>query len=225
MPTHEPPAHDPRDPHNPGHNPGIDSPGYEVTDVNVNGIVVFLASLGAFVGVFFIFCFGMGKVINTAILKSDGPLNKWNMIGAQPTGKRQDLTSNAVMEQNQLNQMVQRFPTPRLQTDDGNQEIAEMHAREDLLLNHYSWVDRSSGKVRIPIARAMQIVAEHGLPVAPEEQTSEPLMAGDRAPVVTVPLTDGFARTGYEQQYMETLEQQRMRGEKPGDQAALGASR
>ena len=99
----------------------------------------------------------MGKVINTAILKSDGPPNKWNMIGAQPTGKRQDLTSNAVMEQNQLNQMVQRFPTPRLQTDDGNQEIAEMHAREDLLLNYYSWVDRSSGKVRIPIARAMQI--------------------------------------------------------------------
>ena len=56
MPTHEPSAHDPRDPHD----PGIDSPGYEVTDVNVRGIVVFLASLGAFVGVFLIFCFGMG---------------------------------------------------------------------------------------------------------------------------------------------------------------------
>jgi hypothetical protein len=225
MPTHEPPAHDPRDPHSPDYNPGVDSPGYEVTDVNVSGIVVFLASLAAFVGVFFVFCFGMGKVINTAILKSDGPPNKWNMIGAQPTGKRQDLTSNAVMEQNQLNQMVQKFPTPRLQTDDGNQEIAEMHAREDLLLNYYSWVDRSSGKVRIPIARAMQIIAKNGLPVAPEEQTTEPLMAGDRAPVVTVPLTDGFARTAYEQQYMETLEQQRMRGEKPGEQAALGANR
>jgi len=201
-----------------------ESLGYEVTDVNVNGIVVFLASLGAFVGVFFIFCFGMGKVINTAILKSDGPPNKWNQIGTQPSGKRQDLTSNAVMEQQQLNQMVQRFPTPRLQTDDGNQEIAEMHAREDLLLDYYSWVDRSSGKVRIPIARAMQLIAQHGLPVAAEEQT-EPLMAGDKAPVVTVPLTDGFARTGYEQQYLETVEQQKLRGEKAGDQAALGASR
>jgi hypothetical protein len=210
MPTHDP------------QRPEADSPGYEVTDVNVNGIVVFLVSLGAFVGVFFIFCFGMGKVINTAILKSDGPLNKWNSIGSQPRGKREDLTSNAVMEQQQLNQMVQRFPTPRLQIDDGNQEIAEMHAREDLLLNYYSWVDRASGKVRIPIARAMQIIAEHGLPVAPQEEQTEPLMAGDRVPVVTMPLTDGFARTGYEQQYLETLEQQRMRGEKPGEQAALG---
>src|SRR6202041_625387 len=143
---------------------------------------VFLASLAAFVGVFFIFCFGMGKVINTPIIKSDGPSNQWNQIGPQPRGsKRDDLTSNAVMEQQQLRQMVQRFPTPRLQTDDGNEEIAEMHAREDLLLDYYSWVNRSSGKVRIPIARAMELIAKNGLPVAPEEQTTEPLMAGDRA--------------------------------------------
>ena len=214
------PTHDPIVPQK----PGAGSPGFEVTDVNVSSVLVFLAALGAFVGVFFIFCFGMGKVINTAILKSDGPSNRWNQIATQPRGKREDLTSNTVMEQQQLNQMVQRFPTPRLQTDDGNQEIAEMHAREDLLLNYYSWVDRSSGKVRIPITRAMEMIAQHGLPVAPAQAQAEPLMAGDRAPVVAVPLTDGFARTGYEQQYMDTLEQQRMRGEKPGDQAALGVS-
>ena len=186
-------------------------------------VIVFLAALGAFVGVFFIFCFGMGKVINTAITKSDGPSNRWNQIGVQPQGKREDLTSNAVMEQKQLSQMVQRFPTPRLQTDDGNQEIAEMHAREDLLLDYYTWVDRSSGKVRIPISRAMQMIAQHGLPVAPAEET-EPLMAGDRTPTVVVPLTDGFARTGYEQQYQDTLQQEKLHGEKPGEQAALGAT-
>jgi hypothetical protein len=209
MPTHEP--HE---------RPGVDSPGYEVSDVNVNGVVVFLAALLGFVGVFFVFCFGMGKVINTAIEKSDGPPNKWNQIGVSPEkGKRQDLTSNAVMEQQQLNQMVQRFPTPRLQTDDGNLDIAEMHVREDLLLDHYSWVDRSSGKVRIPISKAMELIAGK-LPVAPAEQTTDTEMVGDNVPVVTAPLTDGFARTGYEQQYLETLEQQRERGEKP-EQASL----
>jgi hypothetical protein len=214
---HTPDSHEPEKP--------VDvSAGFETTDVNVKGIVVFLASLAVFVGVFFIFCFGLGKVINTAILKKDGPPNKWNEIAGQPAGKREDMTSNAVLEQQQLRQMVGRFPTPRLQMDDGNQEIADMHAREDLLLDYYSWVDREHGKVRIPIARAMQLIAQHGLPVAPAEQT-EPLMAGDRAPVVTAPLTDGFARTGYEQQYMETVQQQRMRGVKQGDQAALGGTR
>ena len=215
MPTHEP--NEPRKP--------VDaSIGFEPTDVSASGVAVFLASLAAFVGVFFIFCFVMGKVINSAIVKSDGPLNRWNQSSAGPAIKREDLTSNAVMEQRELQQMTQRFPTPRLQTDDGNQEIADMHAREDLLLNYYSWVDQPGGKLRIPINKAMELIAQHGLPVAPAEQ-QEPLMAGDKAPVVTVPLTDGFARTGYEQQYLETLEQQKERGEKPGERAALGSSR
>ncbi len=214
------PTHDPVEPHK----PGSDSPGYEVTDVEVKGVVVFLAALAVFVGVFFVVCFVLGKVINTAILKRDGLSDKWHQTAVPANGKREDLTSNAVMEQQQLHQMVHRFPTPRLQTDDGNLEIAEMHAREDLLLDYYSWVDRSSGKVRIPIARAMQLIAQHGLPVATEEH-AESLMAGDKVPVLAVPLTDGFARTGYEQQYRETIEQQKMRGEKPADQASLGASR
>jgi hypothetical protein len=214
---HTPDSHEPEKP--------VDtSAGFETSDVKVSGIAVFLASLAAFLGVFFLFCFLLGKVINTAIIKSDGPANKWNEVAGQPTGKREDMTSNAVLEQQQLRQMVERFPTPRLQMDDGNQEIADMHAREDLLLDYYSWADREHGKVRIPIARAMQLIAQHGLPVAPAEQT-EPLMAGDRIPVVTAPLTDGFARTGYEQQYLETVQQQRMRGVKPGDQAALGGTR
>jgi hypothetical protein len=68
----------------------------------------------------------------------------------------------------------------------------------------------------------MQLIAQHGLPSV-ESEPAETLLAGDKVPVVTAPLTDGFARTGYEQQYMETMEQQRIRGEKPGDQAALTA--
>ena len=109
--------------------------------------------------------------------------------------------------------MVQRFPTPRLETDDGNQDIADLHAREDLLLNHYSWVDRSqwqgahSDRARDGDDRAARTAGG-----AATAASTEPLMAGDRARrSVTAPLTNGFARTGYEQQYMETLEQQQMR--------------
>ena len=99
-----------------------------------------------------------------------------------------------------------------------------MHAREDMLLNHYSWVDRASGKVRIPIARAMQLIASTDYRSLPQEQTRT-VDGGGRAPVVTVPLTDGFARTGYEQQYLETLEQQRMRGESQRQAAWANRSR
>jgi hypothetical protein len=93
--------------------------------------------------------------------------------------------------------MTQSFPTPRLQTDDGNQDVADLHAREDLLLENYSWADQSQGKVRIPIERAMELIAQRGLPVAKAVEQA-PLMTGDKKPVIAVPLTNGFARTGYE---------------------------
>ena len=85
--------------------------------------------------------------------------------------------------QNKMAEMTQQFPTPRVQTDDGNQDMADLHAREDLLLEHYSWVDQSQGKVRIPIERAMELLAQRGLPVAAAVGTA-PLMTGDAEPTL-----------------------------------------
>jgi hypothetical protein len=100
--------------------------------------------------------------------------------------------------QNKVAELTQNFPTPRLQTDDGNQDVADLHQRESLLLDNYTWIDQKGGKVRIPIDRAMEIIAQQGLAVAPAV-TVQPAMTGDSRPTVTMPLTDGFAPTGYEQ--------------------------
>jgi hypothetical protein len=194
--------------------PGHDSehPGYETQDVNVSGIVTFLAGLAGSVIVFFFFCFAMGKAINYALVKHDGAPDKWhssmNTIGETPRGeKREDLASDATMEQRQLQQMSQAFPMPRLEIDDGEQDIADLHAREDLLLNYYSSSpDLPAGAIRIPIERAMQLIVQRGLPQAPGPQQAT-LMAGETIPTVTAPLTDGFARTGYELETIEAREQ------------------
>jgi hypothetical protein len=190
--------------------------GYEVTDVSVHGIVVFIVGLFISVGVFFVLCFGLGKVINYGIAKSDGPPNKWNATNV-PQPDKFALQSNPAQEQQKLQQLTQRFPTPRLETDDGNQDLANLHGREDLLLDHYTWVDSSHAKVRIPIERAMELVAQHGLPVANQLATTEQLMAGETRPVVQMPLTDGFARTGFEQQEMGPARL-------PGEQASTKAN-
>jgi len=176
--------------------------GYEVTDVSVQGIMVFLVGLFVSVGVFFVLCFGLGKVINYGLAKQDGPTNRWNANSVASAGKLKNMESNPAGAQQELKQLTQSFPTPRLQTDDGNQDLANLHEREDLLLGHYSWVDESHTKVRIPIERAMELIAQRGLPVAEKPAQQEPLMAGDSVPVVHAPLTDGFARTGFEQQEM-----------------------
>jgi hypothetical protein len=191
--------------------------GYEVTDVSAHGIIVFLIGLFISVGVFFVFCFGMGKVINNALEKRDGPPNQWNQMNF-PVGKTYHMESNPAMEQKQLNQMTRAFPTPRLQGDDGNLDTADLHAREDLLLENYSWVDRSKGTVRIPIERAMELIAQRGLPVRQQPPQTEGLMAGESAIAVQVPLTNGFARTAYEQQLREGAAHQ------PGEQASTKAN-
>ena len=60
-------------------------------------------------------------------------------------------------------------PEPRLQLD-ANNELRQMRAAEDAALNSYGWVDRSSGSVRIPIERAMEILAKKGLPARKQEE-------------------------------------------------------
>ena len=122
------------------------------------------------------------------------------------------------MEQKEANVLTQAFPTPRLDADDSNQSTADLHAREDLLLNHYTAIDPGQGTpggVRIPIDVAMLLVVKRGLPTnngsSPAGSTVAPLqtasMTGDIPHVATVPLTNGFARTSYELDEMEKRDQ------------------
>jgi Na+-transporting methylmalonyl-CoA/oxaloacetate decarboxylase gamma subunit len=176
------------------------SAGYEQTDVKVTGIIVFLVSLAILVAVCGIVTYGMGKLINARMNKEDGPNSKWTKTAE--IRQLGNLPSSPEM-QNKIAEITRTFPTPRVQTDDGNQDVADLHQREDLLLDNYTWVDQSQGKVRIPIERAMQIIAQKGLPVAPSVQQA-PLLADESKPAVTAPITNGFARTGYEQDQAAT---------------------
>jgi hypothetical protein len=145
--------------------------------------------------------YGIGKVINAHMAKEDGPRTKWaSPVDVRPLG---NMPSSPDL-QNKMTELTQRFPTPRVQTDDGNQEIADLHAKEDLLLENYSWADQSKGKVRIPIERAMELTAQSGLPVASAVEHA-PLLTGDSKPVVAVPLTSGFARTSYELEQAQAI--------------------
>jgi hypothetical protein len=183
-------------------------PGYETSDVHVKGIAVFLAGLFGTVIIFFFFCYGMGKVINNLWVKQDGAPTKWTIAaGTVPVGKGANLESSPEMEQRQLQQMVANFPQPRLDIDDGNQATADLHAREDLLLDNYSKVDGRPDTVRIPIGRAMELIAQRGLPVATQSAVATVSVAYASRPEIKTPLTTGFARTGYELTTIEARQQ------------------
>ncbi len=54
-------------------------------------------------------------------------------------------------------------PLPRLQTTP-NVDLRAFRDREAQVLTTYGWVDKEKGVVRIPIDRAIDLVAERGLP-------------------------------------------------------------
>ncbi|MDB6017098.1 MAG: hypothetical protein JWR19_1587 [Pedosphaera sp.] len=58
---------------------------------------------------------------------------------------------------------LREFPEPRLQVSPPL-DLQELRAREDAELNNYGWVDRKTGVVRIPVERAIDIIAQKGLP-------------------------------------------------------------
>ena len=174
--------------------------GYEASDVGVTGIVVFIVALAIFVVVGGVLCYGIGKVINARMNKEDGPNSKWTKTA--DVRQLGNFPSSPELR-DKVTEITQSFPTPRVQSDDGNQDVADLHAREDLLLSNYTWVDESKGTVRIPIERAMELIAQRGLPAVQPVQAQAAqtqLMTGDSTPTVPVPLTNGFARTAFEQE-------------------------
>jgi hypothetical protein len=80
-------------------------------------------------------------------------------------------------------------PEPRLQLSPPT-DLAAMREEENEALHSYGWVDRESRVVRIPIERAMELVAKRGLPTrgsppaasegSPPARAAKPAGAGKR---------------------------------------------
>jgi hypothetical protein len=68
---------------------------------------------------------------------------------------------------------VRQVPSePRLQPD-ASKELALAYAYEESLLTSTAWVDRDSSLVRIPVERAMDVLAKRGLPARGEAGTAK----------------------------------------------------
>ena len=62
---------------------------------------------------------------------------------------------------------------PRLQVN-APSELRTMREAEDRMLNSYGWIDPQAETVRIPIERAMEILAQKGLPARQQKAGDEP---------------------------------------------------
>ncbi len=63
-------------------------------------------------------------------------------------------------------------PDPRVQVQP-EKDLEHLRAVEDSVLHSYGWVMREANVVRIPIARAIELTAQRGLPLRTEEGGSK----------------------------------------------------
>ena len=103
-----------------------------------------------------VFAFGLGLMIAGAIIL----FLVWLLFGyfaSREAGSGAREYPLAAEQQNRLP------PEPRLQTNP-RQDLIDLRASEDAILNTYGWADKSAGVVRIPIGEAMKLTVERGLP-------------------------------------------------------------
>lgn len=65
------------------------------------------------------------------------------------------------------------FGSPPLQTV-ASEDLARFRGEQARKLHSYGWVDRRKGIIRIPIERAMDLIAERGLPARAPAQGGKP---------------------------------------------------
>jgi hypothetical protein len=118
--------------------------GYEITDVRVRGIVVFLIGLAA-----------LAVATHFGLEAYHGRLER--LASERDRAAIESLGPAARPGE------AERPAGPLLQSNPVR-ALAEQRAHEERLLSTYGWVNRDLGIARIPIDRAMEIVARRGLP-------------------------------------------------------------
>ncbi len=153
-------------------NPGVD---YERSDASVRGVIWFLLML-TLAGVLI-------HLVLAAMYKYfAGP--SVSLYLHQPAGE--------------VYAKPPQPPEPRLQPDPVA-ENNDMRENQDERLNTYGWVDQAAGLTHIPIERAMDLVAQRGIPARPPQpaaQYRETLNVGAPAPGgVVIPAAEAQKQT------------------------------
>ena len=173
--------------------------GHEKTDINIKAVLVF--------GALLFFC---GFAVHAILWGVYRGLDKYeqtkveapNPMVPQETISRHGKNANTMEPATQMaetseevnRRLVATFPEPRLQVDD----VRDMNALKqsnDQQLNEYQWIDQNSGSVRIPISRAMEVIAERGLPDVPAPPPAKVDIGVNQAGKPAAPVTQGKKKT------------------------------
>lgn len=140
--------------------------GYEQQDLGGRPIYVFLIVLAIACVVVAVALWGGYRAVDAYLegrQVKQGPLAR----APRPSDSR-NAQVPAINEE-----IIKTIPRPRLEENERT-ELREFREQEDARLHSYGWVDASAGTVHVPIDRAMELIAQRGLPTEPRVGTVPP---------------------------------------------------
>ncbi len=136
---------------------------FEQEDLRAKPIVWFMVGLGAILVLVYFLMQAMYAGLNRYDFAQAQKLAQNPLVKTNPDPEQRRGVSKADTQ----DQIRQIFPDPRLEEDERGELQSVINGQEEML-HRYDYVDRSAGVVRIPIERAMQLIAQRGLPTRPE---------------------------------------------------------
>jgi hypothetical protein len=134
--------------------------GFERQDLSAHGIIAFLMSLVVGGVLVYFVIWGLYHFLDAR--------QRSRQTQVSPLVKQVETDTRIVSPDE-----IKKFPQPRLERNERT-EIRDFRLQEEQTLNSYGWLDQKAGLVRIPIERAMQLIAQRGLPTTPKAGTAPP---------------------------------------------------
>jgi len=126
--------------------------GYERQDIGAAGVLYFLLGLAVAGFLVYFIVDGLYHFLDKRSEAEQAPVNPLVTNAPQDTRRiPKDYPQSA-------------FPNPKLEEDERGQ-LNGIRLKEEQTLSTYDYIDKNAGTVRIPIDRAMDLIAQRGLPV------------------------------------------------------------
>lgn len=162
--------HDTKDAKVPGHGD------YERRDIRVAGVLYFLLGLLIAGGIVHFIVQGLYHYLDSRYETSQPPVS--------PLVKNSSKDTRRIPQQYKENYekyLQEGFPAPQLEVNERT-ELNDIRLREENILSTYGWVDQNAGTVHIPIERAMDLLAQQGLPVRQAGETPNAAQQNKKGP-------------------------------------------
>jgi hypothetical protein len=136
---------------------------YERRDIGIGGVVYFLLGLAVFGIISHFIVTALYHYLDKQSQEQQTPISPLVTSTVKDTRHLPAEYKTDAEGTDYEKYLKKSFPTPQLEVDERNQ-LDKIRINEEDTLSTYDYVDKNAGTVRIPIGRAMDLIAQRGLP-------------------------------------------------------------